>query len=294
MLKRTGWILLGAALVGPVIGFAIACVVTYVTPKIYESEAIIELKLLGDPSAPVAMTSQFFGAEFEKIKSQESLGKVVDSLELVSKWSVGKDRAIGILKGMVNTENLRGTDLICIRVRHTNKEDARDIAAEVVRAYRDYRAGILRKENEIHLAELNKVVRAQEDKAAESRKALAAMVDSKNLLQSGLGGISDENKAILGAQDYIDKKRDLEADQALLQETQLKQVEAVVRSKMNRGPVVEIHDDPQISEFPISPNVPLNLTLGAALGFILSLLMAIPLIFLLNRLNPVEMGYPAR
>ena len=76
------------------------------------------------------MTPQFFGTEFEKIKSSNSLSKVVENLELVNKWGVTKEDAIRILKGIVNTQNIRGTDLISIRVRHTNKEDARDVTAD--------------------------------------------------------------------------------------------------------------------------------------------------------------------
>ena len=88
------------------------------------------------------MTPQFFGTEFEKIKSRNSLAKVVDNLELVNRWNVDKETAIRILKGIVNTQNIRGTDLISIRVRHTNKVDARDVTEEVAKAYKAYRAEI--------------------------------------------------------------------------------------------------------------------------------------------------------
>ncbi len=49
------------------------------------------------------MTPQFFGTEFEKIKSSNSLSKVVENLELVNKWGVDKETAIRTLKGIVNT-----------------------------------------------------------------------------------------------------------------------------------------------------------------------------------------------
>ncbi len=285
MQKRTGWILLGFALLGPIIGFVMACVVTYVMPKKYESEAIIEVKSLENSST--AMTAQFFGTQFEMIKNRDSLGKVVDSLELVNKWSVDKETAIRILKGIVNTQNIRGTDLIAIRVRHTNKEDARDITAEVARVYRDYWMGISKGDKESRLAELDKLVEDQGSKVEERRKVLSKLdaARKKNIVVDG-------NETLLHlqeSQDYTDAARDFETDEALLQQMKLKQAEASVRSRMTAENVV-IHEDPQIMDSPVSPNVPLNLILGAALGFILSPLMALPLIVLLNRLDPVKMG----
>lgn len=282
MLKRTGWILLGAALVGPSIGFFMACVVTYVMPKKYESEAVIEVAPPGNPSAPSAITPQFFGTEFEKIKGHESLGKVVDSLELVNRWSVDKETAIRILKGIVTTENVRGTDLISIRARHTNKEDARKITAEVARAYREYRMEIRKREVDRQLGELNNTVKTQEEKVEERTKLLRTIpipVDPHVVRK-------------WGEADYADAKKDLETDQALLQQMKLKQVEKIVQSRIDREPVV-IHEEPRIAESPVSPNVSLNLGFGAVLGFILSPLMALPLIVLLNRLNPVKVDSPA-
>ena len=139
MFKRFWWVFLAMIPVGLIVGLFVAAVITYVMPKQYESEAVIELKPLPGDSAS-SMTPQFFGNEFEKIKSRNSLGKVVDNLALVEKWGLDKEAVIQILKGIVTAQNIRGTDLISIRVRHTNKEDARDIAAEVGRAYKIYRA----------------------------------------------------------------------------------------------------------------------------------------------------------
>jgi polysaccharide biosynthesis transport protein len=145
--NRYGIILLTLMLV-----FMTAAVITYVMPKKYESQAVIEVKpriagmsplgaQMTESSGAGRMTAQFFGTEFEKIKNRNSLAKVVENLQLVNRWNVDKETALGILKGIVNTQNMRGTDLITIRVRHTNNVDARDIAEEVSRAYKAYRTG---------------------------------------------------------------------------------------------------------------------------------------------------------
>jgi capsular exopolysaccharide synthesis family protein len=166
--NRYGIILLTLLLV-----FMTAAVITYVMPKKYESSATIEVKPKSVGQSPFEggnspsygaspMTAQFFGTEFEKIKSSNSLAKVVEKLELVNKWSVDKETAIRILKGIVSTQNIRGTDLISITVRHTDKEDARNVTAEVARAYKAYRTEIESRDSEKGLLELNKAVRDQE------------------------------------------------------------------------------------------------------------------------------------
>ena len=189
--NRYGIILLSLLLV-----FMTAAVITYVMPKKYESEATIEVKpraagisplgaQLNELSGAGRMTPQFFGTEFEKIKSRNSLEKVVQNLELVNRWGVDRETALNILKGIVNTQNIRGTDLISIRVRHTNKVDARDIAEEVAQSYRQYRAEIESRDAENALQELNKAVRNQEDKVEERRKVLSTIVRTKGIIYKG-------------------------------------------------------------------------------------------------------------
>jgi succinoglycan biosynthesis transport protein ExoP len=189
--NRYGIILLTLLLV-----FMTAAVITYVMPKKYESEATIEIKSRAAGMSPLGtqmtetsganrMTAQFFGTEFEKIKSRNSLDKVVANLELVNRWGVDKETALKILKGIVNTQNIRGTDLISIRVRHTDPVDARDIAEEVSQSYKEYRAELEGRDAETMLHELNKAVRNQEDKVEERRKVLATIVRTKGIIYKG-------------------------------------------------------------------------------------------------------------
>jgi len=189
--NRYGIILLTLLLV-----FMTAAVITYVMPKKYESTAEIEVKPRSPGMSPLAgdlgqssrmsqITPQFFGTEFEKIKSTNSLNKVIDNLELLNKWSMDRESVIRILKAIVNTQNIRGTDLITISVRHENKEDAKDITSEVANSYKAYRIEIETREADKGLAELNKAVRDQEDKVEERRKVLANIVRTKGIIYKG-------------------------------------------------------------------------------------------------------------
>lgn len=425
--NRYGIILLTLLLV-----FMTAAVITYVMPKKYESEATIEVKPRSGGMSPLgtgmreasggnAITAQFFGTEFEKIKSSNSLAKVVDNLELMTKWGVNKETAIRILKGIVNTQNIRGTDLISIRVRHTSKEDARDVTAEVAKAYREYRSEIENRESTRALYELNKAVRDQEDKVEERRKVLATIVRTKGIIYKGqdsfygqsgvdedqaargalqtynelqtqkmqldsqiksllkydseellryasgldlpenviksmypqylqatreindlkINGLGEQHPRVLAAreniagmkrqldegvvnlretlkvqssmasdrlnnvktmkddtheeaikrgldaQDYVDAKRDFETDQDLLQNLKLKQIGETISSKMPDESVV-VHEDPQISDSPVSPNVTLNLVLGAVVGLIFGVGIAFFLEYLDTSVKSLE------
>ena len=425
--NRYGIILLTLLLV-----FMTAAVITYVMPKKYESEATIEVKprsmgkspfgdQIGGSSGANRMTPQFFGTEFEKIKSSNSLAKVVETLELVNKWGVTKEDAVRILKGIVNTQNIRGTDLISIRVRHTNKEDARDVTAEVARAYKAYRTEIESREAEKGLYELKKAVQDQEDKVEEGRKVLATIVRTKQIvyrgqdsfygpsgvdedlgarksletydqllrdkmqLESQIGslmkygsdqliataagldlpdniirnlhplyleakrhledlkikGLGDRHPTTLAAvnqieemkhqlnegvvslratlqaklemagdslksvevmkddtreeaiqrgldaQGYVDAKREFETDQQLLQSMKLKQINETITIQMTDDSIV-VHEEPQISQSPVSPNVTLNLVLGAVVGLIFGVGIAFFLEYLDTSVKSLE------
>lgn len=423
--NRYGVILLTLLLV-----FMTASVITYVMPKKYESYATIEVKppertqalgnMAGVNTGPI-MTPQFFGTEFEKIKSRNSLSRVVERLDLVNKWGMDQNTALRVLRGIVNTQNIRGTDLISITVRHTKKEDARDVTAEVARAYKDYRTDLEGQSLEKTINELKKAVREQEDKVEERRKVLTTIsrtkdiayygergmgnegameqaqgaayamqeynrlegekvqletqiesllkYDSEQLLiyASGLdlpdniikslypqylelkrqidglkaSGLGDRHPTIqtnqrvfesmknqlnegvvnlrtrlqgqletakerlikveqmrddrklenlersIDTQDYVDAKRSFETDQALLEQMKLSLVREEITAKSVPDSII-VHDDPVISDFPVSPNVTLNLVLGAVVGLIFGVGIAFFLEYLDTSVKSLE------
>ena len=422
--NRYGVILLTLLLV-----FMTASVITYVMPKKYESYATIEVKPpertqplggITNDRGPT-MTPQFFGTEFEKIKSRNSLSMVVERLDLVNKWGVPQEVALSILKGIVNTQNIRGTDLISITVRHTNKEDARDVTAEVARAYKDYRTNLEGKSLEKTINELKKAVREQEDKVEERRKVLTTISRTKDIAYYGDGGSGNESfmeesqgasyamqefnrlegekvqletqiesllkydseqlliyasaldlpdniikslypqylelrrqtdglkasglgdrhptvltnqrvhdsmkgdldqgvvnlrtrlqgqletakerlvrvaamrderklenlERSIDTQDYVDAKRDFETDQALLEQMKLNLIGKEIESNTVADTIV-VHDDPVISDSPVSPNVTMNLVLGAVVGLIFGVGIAFFLEYLDTSVKSLE------
>jgi len=423
--NRYGVILLTLLLV-----FMTASVITYVMPKKYESFATIEVKPRGSSIEPLegitgrsmpTMTPQFFGTEFEKIKSRNALKLVIEKLDLTTKWGMDFETALKVLRNIVDTQNIRGTDLISITVRHTNREDARDITAEVALAYKEYRTDLESRTANKGINELKKAVREQEDKVEERRKVITTISRTKNLpfvdrsmgggqtpldetkvqdydrlsfldlekekmqletqiesllkydseqlliyasgldlpdniiknlypqflelkrqidglKASGLGdrhptvqtnarvltlmksqleeGVvnlrtrlqgqletakerlakaeekMDESKKVavetgIDIQDYIDAKRNFETDQALLEQMKLKLISEEIDGGMTEDPVI-VHDDPVISDSPVSPNVTLNLVLGAVVGLIFGVGIAFFLEYLDTSVKSLE------
>lgn len=258
-------------------GIAAVFVVTFFSlrllPQDYEAEAVIEIKprermidpLGGTMREPSAMTPQFFGTEFEKIKSRNSLEKVVDELDLTARWNTDKETAIRKLKGSIETENIRGTDLISIRVRQSDEQDAKEITRAVTEGYRDYRNSLEEKQHELGLAEIKKAVRQQEDKVDERRKVLTTISRTKKIIYNGdtdLAGSGFDEDADAGnlakkesknaalersidTTDYVDAKRDFETDLALLEQMKIKLMTEEISADVPNDSVV-IHDEPTV------------------------------------------------
>ena len=200
---------------------------------------------------------------------------MIDNLDLTSQWGVDTETAIQMLGGMVTTDKLGGTDLISIRVRFTDKEMARDIAAAVVRCYKEYRDEVDSREAERMLQELRKAVVAQEIIVEERRKELADLVRDKEL-----GGAQSEEPA----------KRDFEAEQEMFQRMKTKVAEEEIVRDGGPGESVIVHDEPVIALCPVSPNVLLNLLAGTALGLLLALPLGLLVAWVLERLAPKKVA----
>lgn len=269
--------------VGAMAGFLGAALVTYVMPKKYESNATIEIKprsVMGLDGNANSTPANHYATQFQKITSRRNFMRVVDALDLSNKWGMDRDMAVQVLREIVSVENIRGTDLYSIRVRHTNKEDARDIVAETVRAFRDTLTEEADEELSGTINAFKKAVREQEDRVEERRKVLTTTVlgDEDNRFSPE----RDQESKRKTNQDALDAKRDFETELGLLEKLKLKLISAEIGAEIHHD-VVIVHDDPIIADSPISPNVTLNLLLGLVAGALLSPLLALPVMWMLNR-----------
>lgn len=131
MLRSWWWVFLVMFPLGLVIGLATALVLAYFMPKQYEISAIIEVI----PVAGSMVPPNFFNSQFEALRSKETMEAVAEQLELSKKWMLSQDAVVQRLWDITTTQRIRGTDLISIRVRHTDKQEAAAIVSLVTQHY---------------------------------------------------------------------------------------------------------------------------------------------------------------
>ncbi len=283
MVKRFRWVFPVMIPVGAVVGLLVSAVITFLMPKVYESEVVIEVKLLrGQSSDP----ENQFATAVEEIKNREFHGKVVEHLKLANRWGVSQEAAIQRLKETVIVQRIRETDLFSIKVRGGEREGARDIATAIAKVYQDYRDDLFRRADEEIKVELNQRLKAQEDKMEKSRRTVAALARKKEPYRP------PEEARKQDREDFINAKREFETERALWDALKLEQLNEQIRPRLSEESVV-IHEEPQIADSPVSPNVTLNLILGAVGGFLLSPLMTLPVIDFLKRQGGEEGLAPA-
>lgn len=247
--NRYGIILLAFLLV-----FMTALVITYVMPKRYESTAVLQVRpsvpslevmpgVVSRPSAGV--TQSFLQTEFEVITSQKTLDIVIDELDLTNHWNMDREKVRQSLSGMIDAQNIRGTDLIQIEVRASNPQDARMVAERVSKAYRIRRAELENKRSDQALAELRDAVIAQEDLVEEKRQSLTTLIRTEKIpyvpMRGGTGreGYTEIDEASRAAQRYAE----LDAERIRLES----QIETLLR-----------YDGPQLITYAAGLNLPEN------------------------------------
>ena len=128
--------------------------VTFILPESYMSTARIEVQKDAADITPLMPNQQsgtydpyFLQTEFEKIRSQWVLMDVIHNLKLDERWSkryhteqkLKELETFGLLKRQIDVQQARNTSLIEIRAYSEDKNEAAEIANEVVKVYHDKR-----------------------------------------------------------------------------------------------------------------------------------------------------------
>jgi succinoglycan biosynthesis transport protein ExoP len=302
-MKRWWWLFPVLALVGLFAGVIVAGVITYVQPKTFDSQAVVEIKPPGQMIVsagstmppPVERDPKFLEREMAVIKSQGVLLAAVKQLDFDRKWAVPAVDAAAIVGRSITLEQLKGTDLVTIRARHVNREDARDMVVAVIDEYRKQRISRDAGKSEGAMKALSEAVQEQEDKVEERRKALAGLVRTRTLLHQneGAGPPPQGGTGAVDNEEYIARKREFEEEQALLESLKLKYVTEKVSANLDQDELV-IHEDPQLPLAPSGPDVTGNMGMGLMSGLAVSQVLALLLVLLLPSRRPEEMPPPLR
>lgn len=264
MFKRFWWVFLVMAVALPVVGLLISATVNYVMPKKFESTATLQFWRIAPESLNRGIPEfQMLGNQMQAMRSNEILQKVAGNLELSNRWGYDTTEILQKLREVVRIEERRGTEFIDIVVRHTNKEDARDIAAELARTYRQ------------SLEDAAKVT---------SEKVLAGLRETQAKLEKQIDELDQVEASSRYRFDGSPGPDKLEWDsvQGELMETKnrIKLEELSQRISVQ----MFVRSEPVIGTMPVSPNVRFNLLSGLIGGLVLSPLLSLPLIWLLNGL----------
>lgn len=243
MFKRYRWVILALLPVGALLGFLAAAVITYMMPRKYESIAVLQIPA-NTGSTPVDLR-----AEAAMVERGDALEQVIDAHDLTSRWSQPKQDALVALGKALTITPVDDGKRLTIRVVHTSRQDACDIAEALVSIYQKSRA--------------ESSLRAKEQAIGGASKAVldlqASIEQGKEAINGYVGGLGKDGR------DISEVKSKLDTDQKLLDEMMKKRVELAAMIP----PEVTVVDKPEVSQIPCSPKVAENLVMGTAGGAML-------------------------
>ena len=169
--------------------FLTAFVITSVMPKRYESSALIEVRPIQSLEATVAnsgslgvgMTRQFMTTQFEIIRAAKTLEVANEKIQLAERWNMAEEEVLATLKNIVATNQVRGTDLIEISVRHKNKGDAQAVASAVYAAYASRRAELELSQRSGQLEAIKSELQQKKDRVTELNNRLLDIAETTGI-----------------------------------------------------------------------------------------------------------------
>ncbi len=175
-----------------------AGITTYFLPRKYESFVTIEVEQNDQKmrifreggEGGIGFDPRFATTQFQIIQRKEMLYPVVDSMNLVQKWSEKygvktKEEAYLMLRSMLDVREVRNTNLLQISVESTNPQEAADLANTVALEYQ-------RKRIEDQQALLARSLSQLEDEVAKQRKKVEEANNEMTRVRVELG-INDLN-----------------------------------------------------------------------------------------------------
>lgn len=250
---RVRWVLILLAFLLVVIT---AAVVTYFQPRQYQSSVFIEVKstaenprMFGSDGLAVPYHDpQLAPTVYQVIQRTGILYPVIEDLKLQDKWAhegnrPTREQAYQMLRGQLNVDEVRNTDLLQISVLDTDPQEAANIANKIVAVYQEKR---VQEEKEIlnrAIGTMNEEV-AKEDKRVEEAGAEVARIrDAEHIVdlnpESTEDSVSAANTNVLKQEGEVnDAETKVSTLQAKLQQTENLKGEDLMRMM----PTLDIQD----------------------------------------------------
>ena len=251
------WVFLWMAVLCVGLGLIVAGVVSYRVPWVYESRAVLEFS-----PRPRVVAHGFYTEESDWLNGRAVLHRVIENLDFGKTEGLDLETALVRLNGLLDISRIDepSRTLVTLRVHHHDAKMARDLASEIVGSFGEYRAENIRQEKERSLEVLKQAVAEQQQSLAAASKKLEAA--SRDLTPSPL---PDAPLNVAPPKPPMTDKELAEAGQRAA--AQIRQENAANR--------VILREAPKLPRFPISPQLPLNLSIGALAGLALSPFLAL-------------------
>ncbi len=180
-----------------------AAVVTFFQPREYQSSVFIEVKstaetprIFGNDGILPYHDPQLAPTVYQIIQRTGILYPVIEDLKLQDKWGRNgsrptREQAYQILRGKLDLDEVRNTDLLQISVYDTDPQEAADIANKIVAVYQDKRVqeekAILNRAVET----MNEEVTKEERKVEAAAKEVARIRDEEHIVDLNPEGTED-------------------------------------------------------------------------------------------------------
>jgi hypothetical protein len=253
--------------VGMVVGVMVVGVYAYFVRPVYESVTLVEVRrnYIEPEGAPIkGPVERYCGVEIEKFKGRNNLLGVSERLDLMGRWGMDQDAVLERLKKAVQVEEVKGTDLYRLRVRVTNREEAMELAWEVVKSYGEWRKKL---EEEAHDREVQKLERMVSDQEAKIEDIRRFILEASKANES------------LNELNIEEAESDLEEEQISLHQIKTLILERINDRRKTENRVIMLEES-VIADFPLEPHV--RLMLGMGVGALVSPFFALPFMAFLN------------
>ncbi len=216
----------------PLILFLVGGIVLYLTPSKYQSKTVFEYRGTRTPAEAAAL-----------LKTRNVQVNVAHALELTKQWGYDSEAVQMILSSITESKIDPASGQIEVSVKHTEKETARDIAAELPKALDRYEATLERNTINRRLDATKRAIVAAEDEAAEKRKALSLLIS-----------VRGEQPVEPVAKLDLDAAR-IDWEQAHRHAADLRTQVAEIGLELERvGKFATVHSEPIISQYPAGKN----------------------------------------
>ncbi len=198
---RVRWVLI---LLAFVLVLLTAAVVTYFQPREFQSSVFVEVKSTaqnmrifgnGDPNLPIHDPT-LAPTVYQVIQRTGILYPVIDDLKLQDKWAKGgsrpsREQAYQRLRGRLDVDEVRNTDLLQISVLSQDPQEAADIANKIVDVYQSTRVDEEKEIMNRAVTSMNEEVAKQQKKVDDSYTDVAKIRDAEGIVDLNPEGIED-------------------------------------------------------------------------------------------------------